>query len=87
MAKKDSLYKSKIFHRFAAKIVYTEKKNVKEVCPMQEAKKHYRIPVKEIHETPANGTYIPNVELKKLKLYIAAFFSILAILVVLPRKD
>ncbi len=54
---------------------------------MQETKKHYRIPVKEIHETPANGTYIPNAELKKLKLYLASFFGILAILAVLPRKD
>ena len=54
---------------------------------MQETKKHYRIPLKEIHETPANGTYIPNTQLKKLKLYLAAFFGILAILAVLPRKD
>ena len=34
---------------------------------MQETKNHYRIPLKEIHETPANGTYIPDTQLKKLK--------------------
>lgn len=54
---------------------------------MQETKKHYRIPLKEIHETPANGTYIPDTQLKKLKLYLAALFAILAALAVVPRKN
>ena len=54
---------------------------------MQKTKNHSRIPLKEIHETPANGTYIPDTQLKKLKLYLAAFFGILTILAVFPRKD
>ena len=53
---------------------------------MQETKTHYRIPTKEIHETPTNGTYIPAAELKKLKLYTAALVGILALLAVIPRK-
>ena len=54
---------------------------------MQETKNHYRIPLKEIHETPANGTYIPNAQLKKLKLYIGVSFVLLAALAVIPRKS
>ena len=53
---------------------------------MQETKKHYRVPAKEIHETPANGTYILAAELKKLKLYAAVLIGILAALAIIPRK-
>lgn len=54
---------------------------------MQKRKNYYRIPTKEIHETPANGTYVPDTQLKQLKLYLGVFFAVLAALAVIPRKN
>ncbi|KXL54274.1 hypothetical protein CLNEO_05050 [Anaerotignum neopropionicum] len=49
-------------------------------------KKHFRVIVKNIHETPANGIYLTNVEAAKFCVFGGIVFFILTIFAVFPRK-
>lgn len=49
-------------------------------------KKHYRIAVKDIHDTPENGLYITKNEAKKFYIFGSILFLFLTIFAAFSRK-
>jgi len=49
-------------------------------------RKHYRISIKDVHETPEKGIYVTKGEATQLCTYGMILFIILAILAIFPRK-
>ncbi|MGM9916277.1 hypothetical protein [Anaerotignum sp.] len=54
---------------------------------MHEKRKHYRVAMKEIKESPAEGIYVTNEELRKCGLYAAFLFMMLTLLAIFNRKN
>lgn len=52
----------------------------------QRKRKHYRVALKDVHETPAKGIYVTEQETKQLLLYSVALFIVLSILALLRRN-
>ena len=50
-------------------------------------RRHYRIAVKDVHPTPADGIYVTKTEARHFCIFGAMAFLFLAILAVLPRKN
>jgi hypothetical protein len=60
----------------------------KETVSMEPRKRrHYRIAVKDVHPTPADGIYVTKTEARHFCIFGAMAFLFLAILAVLPRKN
>lgn len=53
---------------------------------MTEPKKHTRIPLGELRESPANGVYLTRQELRTYRLLTGALVSLLTLLAVFRRK-
>ena len=53
----------------------------------QQKRIHYRVPLKEIKDTPEKGFYITEDELKKYGLFAGIAFFILTIFAILGQKD
>ncbi len=54
---------------------------------MHEKRKHYRVAMREIKESPAEGIYVTNEELRKCSLYAGFLFVILTIFAFFNRKN
>ena len=48
---------------------------------------HYRVPLREIKDTPEKGIYITEDELKKYGLFAGIAFFVLTILALFGQKD
>lgn len=53
---------------------------------MNEPKKHTRVALRTIQETPANGIYLTRSELQKYGIFAGILFFILTIFAVFDRK-
>ncbi len=53
---------------------------------MHEKRRHYRVALKEIKESPAEGIYVTNEELKKYGLFAGFLFVFLTIFAFFNRK-
>ena len=53
---------------------------------MNELKQHYRISLKDIHATPADGIYVTKADARKLTLMGAALCILLGILSIFHGK-
>ena len=53
---------------------------------MKELKQRYRIALKDVHATPADGIYVTKADARKLTLMGAAFCILLAILSIYHGK-
>lgn len=53
---------------------------------MQEPRKHTRVAVTEIKETPHNGVYLTKEELRKYGIFAGAVLFILTVFAVFDRK-
>ena len=53
---------------------------------MNETRKHSRIPLQEINETPANGVYLTKEELQKYGIFAGLMAIILTLFAVFGRK-
>lgn len=68
-------------------MVYTIRKSIKkEDFFMHEKRRHYRVALKEIKESPAEGIYVTNEELKKYGLFAGFLFVFLTIFAFFNRK-
>lgn len=68
-------------------MVYTISKSIKkEDFFMHEKRRHYRVALKEIKESPAEGIYVTNEELRKYGLFAGFLFVILTIFAFFNRK-
>ena len=86
MAKNRIFDKSKICHRFFRQMVYTKEKMVGGIS-MHEPRKHYRVALREIKETPDSGVYLTKEELRKYGIFAGVVFLIMAFFAVFDRKD
>lgn len=53
---------------------------------MHEKRRHYRVAMKEIKESPAEGVYVTNEELRKYGIFAGVMFLILTIFAVFDWK-
>ncbi len=53
---------------------------------MQEPRKHTRVALREISETPSNGVYLTKEELRKYGIFAGVILSILTFFAVFDRK-
>lgn len=53
---------------------------------MHEKRKHYRVAMKEIKESPAEGVYVTSAELRKYGVFAGILFLILTFLAALGQK-
>lgn len=53
---------------------------------MEENRKHVRVPLAEIRETPADGIYVTKAELRKYGIFAGIFLGILTVFTVFDRK-
>lgn len=68
-------------------MVYTRENQIKkEDFFMHEKRKHYRVAMKEIKESPAEGVYVTNAELRKYGVFAGILFLILTFLAALGQK-
>lgn len=53
---------------------------------MQEKRTHYRVPIKKINETPANGVFLTREELHKYGIFAGLLLIVLTFFAVFGRK-
>ena len=53
---------------------------------MHEKRRHYRVAMKEIKESPAEGIYVTNEELRKCIFFAGFLFVFLTIFAIFNRK-
>ena len=66
-------------------MVYTKEKMVGGIS-MHEPRKHYRVALREIRETPANGVYLTKEELQKYGIFAGLILLVLTFFAVFDRK-
>lgn len=64
-------------------MVYTRKK---EAFQMEQEKKHTRVAIQEIRESPAAGIYITKTELGKCGIFAGGLLALLSLMLLFDRR-